>query len=363
MLRTLQLARQSVGLASPNPYVGAVLVDDSFKLIAEGKHIYAHVKHAEVVAIEAAGERARGAMLYLNLEPCCHTGRTGPCTEAIIRAGIKRVYAAMRDPNPRVAGQGMERLRAAGIEVREGLYESEAKQLNEAFAWFVRKGTPFVTLKAALSLDGKVAPPPETRRERGIYWISGPESRQHSQRLRQASDAIIVGVGTVIADDPLLTDRSDSMRRRPLLRVVLDSNLRLPLDSKLLSTAARDLLVVCARENDRASELRARGAEVIALPAEDGGVNLHTLLAELARRQIVSVIVEGGPHVHASFLQARLAHKIWLYYGPMFLGAGVPLLPCDVKLGEGVLQLAEVTRQKIGPDLAVEGYFRDPYGD
>src|SRR5271165_4506005 len=250
MHQALELARRGIALASPNPRVGAVVVSAEGKVVGRGSHTYDGVKHAEVLAIEAAAERAHGGTLYLNLEPCSHVGRTGPCVEAIITAGIKRVVAAMRDPNPLVAGRGFERLQAAGIEVVEGLYEAEARKLNEAFAKYIRHKTPFVTLKTAMTLDGKIAPPPgetDTPEALGASggWITSEEARAHVHEMRHANDAIMVGVGTVIADDPLLTDRTGLSRRRPLLRVILDSKLRLPIDSRVVKTAREDLIVIC----------------------------------------------------------------------------------------------------------------------
>ena len=243
--RALELARQGIGLTSPNPCVGAVIVDDSGNVLGEGFHTYGGVKHAEVLALEQAGEKARGATLYLNLEPCSHQGRTGPCCDAIIAAGIRRVVASMQDPNPLVSGKGFERLRNAGIAVASGILEEEAKPLNEAFAKYIRHHRPLVTLKAAMTLDGKIAPPPSESRNPtalgsgGVTggWITSEPARAHVQQLRHQNDAIMVGVGTIIADDPLLTDRSGRPRRRPLLRVIVDSRLRLPLDSRVVKTA------------------------------------------------------------------------------------------------------------------------------
>ena len=248
MQQALELARRGVALASSNPCVGAVLVAPSGEVVGRGTHTYEGRKHAEVLAIEQAVERARGATLYLNLEPCCHVGRTGPCTDAIIAAGIKRVFVAMRDPNPVVAGRGLGKLRAAGIQVHEKLCEPEARKLNEAFAKYIRHRIPFVTLKTAMTLDGKIAPPPgEPEAASGLApsggWITSEVARAHVHEMRHANDAIMVGVGTVIADDPLLTDRTSLARRRPLLRVILDSRLRLPLDSRVVKTAREDLIV------------------------------------------------------------------------------------------------------------------------
>src|SRR5580658_9851711 len=231
--RALDLARQGIGLASPNPYVGAVIVDAQGNIAGTGSYTYSGTKHAEVLALEAGGSKARGGTLYINLEPHAHQGRTPPCTDALIAAGIRRVVAAMPDPNPKVSGLGFEKLRAAGIQVEVGRLEAEACRLNEAFARYIRHGIPLVTLKAAMTLDGKIAPPRAgvTNRAGGTPaggWITGKAARAHVQQQRHQSDAILVGVGTILADDPLLTDRSGNPRRRPLLRVILDSHLRLP---------------------------------------------------------------------------------------------------------------------------------------
>jgi len=236
MQQSLELARSGIALASPNPRVGAVLVSPEGKIIGRGTHTYDGIKHAEVLAIEAAGGRTAGATLYVNLEPCSHTGRTAPCADAIVAAGVKRVVTAMRDPNPLVAGRGLARLQAAGVEVLEGLYEPEARKLNEAFAKYIRFKEPFVTLKTAMTLDGKIAPPPGDGVPTGTMgsmastggWITSEVARAHVHEMRHGNDAIMVGVGTIIADDPLLTDRTGLPRRRPLLRVILDSRLRLP---------------------------------------------------------------------------------------------------------------------------------------
>src|ERR1039458_4899621 len=241
MRRALDLARAGVGLASPNPAVGALVVDASGREVGAGTHTYDGVKHAEILALEQAGPAARGGTLYLNLEPCSHQGRTGPCAGAVIAAGISRVICSMEDPNPQVAGQGFAKLRASGIKVEIGLFQAEAKKLNESFAKYIRHGKPLVTLKSAMTLDGKIAdatrpgaepgsatPATEGARS-GYHWITGEVARAHVQQLRHQSDAILAGVGTVMADDPLLTDRSGLPRRRKLLRVILDSYLRIPL--------------------------------------------------------------------------------------------------------------------------------------
>ncbi len=386
MQQALELAREGIALASPNPCVGAVLVAPNGETVGRGTHTYEGRKHAEVLALEQAGSRAHGAGLYLNLEPCCHTGRTGPCTDAIIAAGIKRVFAAMRDPNPLVAGRGFAKLRAAGIEVHEGLCEPEARKLNEAFAKYIRHKTPFVTLKTAMTLDGKIAPPPgEPGAAPGLApggWITSEAARAHVHQMRHASDAIMVGVGTVIADDPLLTDRTGLPRRRPLLRVILDSRLRLPVDSRVVKTAREDLIVYCcfAEENKR-RELEARGVVVeqvpmrrspddgtllfpSASPTVDGRPELDRVMRNLGEREITSLIIEGGAMVNWAALAAGIVDKIFFYYAPKIL-AGTGSIP--FALGAGFQRMSEaawvqsLTLHRFGEDFAVEGYLRDPY--
>ena len=390
MQRALELARAGVARASPNPCVGAVLVDAAGKIVGEGSHTYEGRRHAEVLAIERAGTRARGATLYLNLEPCCHQGRTGPCTDAIIAAGIKRVFASMRDPNPLVAGQGLAKLRDAGIVVGEGICEADAKKLNEAFARYIRHKIPFVTLKTAMTLDGKIAPPPgEPATSAGLGpvapsggWITSESARAHVHEMRHANDAIMVGVGTVIADDPLLTDRTGLPRRRPLLRVILDSRLRLPLASRVVKTAREDLIVFCcfAEENKR-RELESRGVMVEQVPmrrlVEDGTIvfpggaptvdgrpDLERVMRSLGEREIISLIIEGGAMVNWAALSAGIVDKIFFYYAPKIL-AGTGSIP--FALGAGYQRISEaasvqsLTLHRFGEDFAVEGYLRDPY--
>src|ERR1017187_2736234 len=258
MRRALELARAGIGLVSPNPAVGAVVVDAPGREVGAGTHTYDGVKHAEVLALEQAGAAAGGGTLYLNLEPCSHQGRTGPCADAVIAGGISRVICSMEDPNPRVAGQGFAKLRASGIGVQVGLFEAEAKKLNESFAKYIRLGKPLVTLKSAMTLDGKIADATKPGAEpgsatsategarSGYHWITGEAARAHVQQLRHQNDAILAGVGTVMADDPLLTDRSGRPRRRKLLRVILDSYLRIPLQSRVIQSADHDVFVLCS---------------------------------------------------------------------------------------------------------------------
>ena len=336
--QALELAARGRGLASPNPLVGALIVDERGRIVGRGFHLYADRKHAEVLAIEEAGELARGNTLYLNLEPCSHTGRTGPCADAVIAAGIARVVCCMEDPNPMVAGRGFQKLRDAGIEVEVGILQAEARRLNESFAQYIRTGLPFVTLKAAMSLDGKIAgaamPQPQSEASSfpSASYVTGEAARRRVQEMRHASDAILVGVGTVVADDPLLTDRSDLQRRRPLLRVILDSYLRLPLTSRVIATAREDVVVFCsfAEENKRRA-LEARGVRVqqVAIEApvpgseplpHEGRPDLYRVLAALGAEQITSLLVEGGAAVNWACLRARLVDKLVLFYTPRIFG-------------------------------------------
>jgi diaminohydroxyphosphoribosylaminopyrimidine deaminase/5-amino-6-(5-phosphoribosylamino)uracil reductase len=374
--RALELAQKSFGLASPNPNVGAVLVDVEDKVVGEGFHTYEEKKHAEVLALEKAGEKARGATLYINLEPCCHHGRTGPCTEALIAAGIKRVVACTADPNPAVSGRGFARLRQAGIQVTSGVLEEEARPLNDAFAKYIRYHLPLVTLKAAMTLDGKIAPPPEELASAELPssgptggWITSDEARHHVQLLRHQHDAILVGVGTVIADNPLLTDRSGLPRRRPLLRVIVDSHLRLPLASRIVQTAKNDVLVFCSfAEEKRKQQLQDQGIQVeqVASAGPDGRPELQAICRRLAEREITSVMIEGGAMVNWAALASRTADKVFFYYSPKIL-AGTGSVPFAA--GPGFRKMSEAAQLKwlrlhrFGEDFAVEGYLRDPYLD
>jgi len=380
--QALELAARGQGLASPNPLVGAVVVDERGRIVGSGTHIFSELKHAEVLAIEQAGPLARGNTLYVNLEPCSHTGRTGPCADAVISAGIARVVCCMEDPNPLVAGKGFEKLRAAGIEVENGILEAEAKRLNESFAQFIRTGLPFVTLKAAMSLDGKIAGPAEPRLQRvgpsgsNPSYITGETARCRVHEMRHASDAILVGVGTVIADDPLLTDRSGLLRRRPLLRVILDSRLRLPLTSRVVETAQDDVVVFCsfAEENKRRA-LEARGVRVQQVEIEsatpgsqqlphEGRPDLYRVLGMLGSEQITSLLVEGGAVVNWACLRAHLVDKLMLFYTPRIFGpvGAVPWLAGENGLPPGVtLSTSQIAIERFGEDFAVEAYLRDPY--
>ena len=364
MEHALELARKGIGLASPNPMVGCILVREG-QIVGEGFHEYEKRDHAEIVALKSAGEKARGSTMYVTLEPCNHTGRTGPCTEAIIAAGVQRVVAATEDPNPVNSGRGFERLRAAGIEVFTGPGEEEARTLNEAFGFWIRTKIPFVTLKSALTLDGQLALPQAAKKSGKRYeheWITSEESRAEVQRMRHASDALLTGIGTILADNPLLTDRSGLPRRRRLLRVVLDSKLSLPLKSRLVQTADDDLLVFTNEAGDsrKARALQKAGVEVVSVSSRSGRINPKAVLGELGRREILSVLLEAGPTLNGAALAAGIVNKLFLFYAPKISGnARVPFAIAP-KLDLPPLQ--RVRTHLFGPDIAIEGYLLDAYG-
>lgn len=390
MRQALDLARRGTSLTSPGARVGAVIVDSAGAVVGSGSYIYDGVKHAEVLALEQAGAKARGSTIYLNLEPHCHQGRTPPCTDALIAAGIQRVVASMADPNPKVAGKGFAQLRAAGIQVETGLLESEALRLNEAFARYILTRRPLITLKSGMTLDGKIAPPPGDSVNPSALgatgatggWITSVEARTHVQELRHESDAIMVGVGTIIADDPLLTDRTGRPRRRPLMRAVLDSRLRLPLDSRLVKTVKDDVLVFCSfAEEKKKRALEERGIRVEQVPlachpitqraralgtpgSSDGRPDLKVVAARLGQMEITSLLIEGGALVNWAALAAGVVDKVFLYYAPKILaGSGsVPFAGGEgfQRLNEAA-QVKDVTLHRFGEDFAVEGYLRDPY--
>jgi diaminohydroxyphosphoribosylaminopyrimidine deaminase / 5-amino-6-(5-phosphoribosylamino)uracil reductase len=373
--RALDLACKGVGLTSPNPCVGAVVVEMNGEVAGEGFHTYEGVKHAEILALEQAGERARDATLYINLEPCSHVGRTAPCTDVLIATGIKRLVACMEDPNPAVSGKGFERLREAGIEVTSGIFQEEARAMNEWFAKYIRQRTPLVTLKAAMTLDGQIAPSArESHNPTALVaasatrgWITSEAARAHVHELRHQHDAILVGVGTVIADDPLLTDRSGRARRRPLLRVILDSRLRLPLYSRVVQTANNDVLVLCSfAEEKRKQQLQQHGIRVLQIPVGNpqGRPDLAAVAGYLGQIEITSLLIEGGAMVNWAALAADIVDKVFFYYAPKIL-AGTGSVP--FARGEGFVRISDaayvhsIKLHRFGEDFAVEGYLRDPY--
>jgi diaminohydroxyphosphoribosylaminopyrimidine deaminase/5-amino-6-(5-phosphoribosylamino)uracil reductase len=362
MQHALALARRGEALASPNPMVGAVLVHNG-RAVGEGYHTYDRLKHAEVLAIESAGKRARGATLYINLEPCVHRGRTGPCTDAIIAAGVRRVVAAMRDPNPKVSGRGFSKLRAAGITVEVGLREPEAKRLNEAFARWITSQRPFVTLKTAMTLDGAISWPP-ARHGRNQMWITSPQSRKEVQHLRHASDAVLTGIGTILADDPLLSDRTGRPRRRPLFRVVLDSVLRMQPDSKFAKSAKGDVLVFTSHKTiePRANALRKMGMEVVRVKQKGDILDWIAVLHQLGKRDVQSVLIEAGTRVNSSAVITRAVDKLVVFINKRSAGLGGK--PWATKAAARRMKnLRDVETRLVGPDECYTGYFRDVYGN
>src|SRR5579864_2576095 len=360
MEHALALARKSLGLASPNPHVGCVIVRDG-QIVGEGFHQYEWRDHAEIVALKSAAAKARGATLYVNLEPCNHTGRTGPCSEAIIAAGVHRVVAAMQDPNPATSGRGLARLRGANIDITCGVLEDDARRLNEAFACWIRTKKPFSTLKSALTLDGQLALPKSQQRKKKRTWITSEESHAEVQRMRHASDALLTGIGTILADDPLLTDRSGLPRRKRLLRVILDAKLRLPVTSRIVQTADDDLLVFTAAplKSIRARRLQKEGIEVQHARAMRGRIDLNAVLTELGKREILSVLLESGPTLNGAALSAGAVHKLMLFYAPKF--AGETDVPFAHIVAPSQTPLPTLRVQQFGPDVALEAYLQDVY--
>jgi len=354
----LEAAREGTGEASPNPLVGSVVVREG-EVVGRGTHRYALRKHGEVVALEDAGARARGATVYVNLEPCSHFGRTPPCVDALREAGVARVVASMQDPAPYVNGRGFAMLREAGIDVEVGPERRAAELLNERYVRYITSGRPFVHLKLATTLDGRVATGSGASK-----WITGSGAREASQELRRAYDAILVGVRTAVADDPVLTYRGGAPKRAPLVRCVLDPDLRLPLSGRLAATAREAPVVVYARESAAAASadaLWAAGVEVVRVADAAGSLDLTGVLEDLGRRQVNGLIVEGGAETAGSFVDARLVDKVTFYVAPKVLGGrdslgavgGRPRLSLDE-----ALELRDVTTRRLGDDLEVTGYPR-----
>ena len=359
--RALDLAQRGVALAHPNPMVGAVLVKNG-SVVGEGFHAYDRRDHAEIVALKKAGRKAAGASLYVTLEPCCTSGRTGPCTKAIIAARIKNVYAAMEDPNPAVAERGFAELRRAAIRVH--LLENfgaRAATLNEDFAKWIRTGLPFVTLKTALTLDGQIA-----SLAGSTTWITSAASLAEVQRLRHQADVLLTGIGTVLADDPRMSDRTGLPRRRRLLRAIVDSRLRMPLRSKLVKSAEGDLIVFT---NQRADSPKARalvrtGVEVFQVRSRNGHVDLHAVIRELGRREMLNVLLEAGAELNGAALQSGIVDKMILFYAPKLMGTGgVPMARIPSKWFPKSPVLKNISVKTCGLDFVVQGYFHDVYRD
>jgi diaminohydroxyphosphoribosylaminopyrimidine deaminase/5-amino-6-(5-phosphoribosylamino)uracil reductase len=377
LTRALALAREAIAFASPNPTVGCVLTHD-VTVLGEGAHLYDAFDHAEIAALKQAATHyhdIHGATAYVTLEPCSHHGRTGPCADALIAAGITRCVIATVDPNPLVSGRGIARLRAANIDVLltepASPLAQQARQLNDAFAHFIQHRRPFVTLKAALSVDGKLAPPPSTRTATAPHWVTGTAARGDAQHLRHAFDAILTGIGTVLADNPSLTDRTHLPRRRPLLRIILDSDLRTPLDSTLVTTADDDLLIFTSHSvpADREQALLARGAQVHRLPMHNGHLDLHAALDLLAARNLTSVLIEAGSLLNSSLLRANLVDKLVLYYAERELGPDAVPFAANFDSPYALQQrLTHTTRTSFPSDVTpntedirITGYLHDPW--
>jgi diaminohydroxyphosphoribosylaminopyrimidine deaminase / 5-amino-6-(5-phosphoribosylamino)uracil reductase len=363
MQRALELARRGIALTSPNPAVGCVLLDRAGQVAGEGWHEYDLLDHAEVIALKVAaqhaGERLRGGTAYVTLEPCNHTGRTGPCSEALIAAGLARVVAATIDPNPAVAGRGTERMRAAGLEVTLGVCQAQSRCLNEGFARWSQHKRPLVLLKVAMTLDGRIAPPAGLQAAREPYWITSEAARAAVQPLRWKADAALTGVDTVLADDPMLTDRSGLRRRRPLLRVVLDSALRMPLDSKMVATAHNDLVIfTVSKERARIDALEQRGVRVEVLPAESGRVPLGKVLDKLGEEGILTLLTETGTRLNTALLAGDLVDRVHLFVSPQIMGSDA--VPAFRGMPHA-LRMAEVEVERYENDLGLCSLLKDPW--
>ena len=363
MRRALELARRGIGVTSPNPAVGCIILDRAGQVVGEGWHEYDLLDHAEIVALREAtahaGDRVHGGTAYVTLEPCNITGRTPPCTDALIKSGVARVVTATIDPNPAVAGHGLEALRAAGIEVALGPCQAEARRLNEGFARWIQHQRPFVLMKVAMTLDARIAPPPAQQTPHAPYWITSELARAAVQPLRWAADATMVGVDTVLADDPWMTDRSGLRRRRPLLRIVLDSALRMPLDCKLVSTAQNDVVVFTVSHDEaRAAELRNRGVRVEILDAEAGRVPLDKVLLKLGEEGVLTLLTETGTRLNTAFLAAGLVDRLHLFIAPQIMGSDA--VPAFRGMPQFV-HMNDVEIERYGDDLGLSSLLIDPW--
>jgi diaminohydroxyphosphoribosylaminopyrimidine deaminase/5-amino-6-(5-phosphoribosylamino)uracil reductase len=377
MQRALELAQRGIGVTSPNPAVGCVILDRAGQVAGEGWHEYDLLDHAEVAALKVArqhaGERLQGGTAYVTLEPCNHTGRTGPCTQALIEAGLSRVVAATIDPNPAVAGHGLDHLRGAGLQTSVGTCEAEARRLNEGFARWSQHRRPLVLMKVAMTLDGRIAPPAGQHTPGEPFWITNESSRAVVQKLRWQADAALTGVDTVLADDPLFTDRSGLRRRRPLLRVVLDSALRLPLEAKIVASAQDDLVVfTVSNDQARIAALRNRGVRVESLAPdagvpgdrssspgrEAGRVPLAQVLDKLGEEGILTLLTETGTRLNTALLAAGLVDRVHLFVSPQIMGSdAVPAFRGMTP----VIPMEEVEVERYGNDLGLCSLLKDPW--
>jgi diaminohydroxyphosphoribosylaminopyrimidine deaminase/5-amino-6-(5-phosphoribosylamino)uracil reductase len=363
MQRALELARRGIAVTSPNPAVGCVILDRAGQVAGEGWHEYDLVDHAEVIALKVAaqhaGNRLLGGTAYVNLEPCNHTGRTGPCTEALIASRLRRVVAATIDPNPAVAGHGSDRMRAAGIDVTLGVCQAEARRLNEGFARWSQHKRPLVLMKVAMTLDGRIAPPPGVHAPYQPYWVTCEAARAAVQPLRWQADAALTGVDTVLADDPMLTDRSGLRRRRPLLRVVLDSALRMPLDSKMVATAQKDVVIfTVSKDEARIHALQSRGVRVEVLAAEAGRVPLSKVLDKLGEEGILTLLTETGTRLNTALLAAGLVDRVHLFVSPQLMGSDA--VPAFRGMAHPI-RMAEVEVERYDNDLGLCSLLKDPW--
>ncbi len=359
MRMACDLARRGWGRTSPNPMVGAVLVKGG-RVVATGWHRRCGGPHAEVEALRRAGTAARGAVLYVTLEPCGHHGRTPPCVEALVAAGVAEVVVGMPDPNPLMRGRSLRRLRRAGITVRVGVLRRDLERLNEAYITFMTRGRPFILAKIGQTLDGRIA-----LRDGRSRWITSAPARRRGRSLRDGCDAILVGVGTVIADDPALLP---SRRGKRLKKIILDPRLRTPSDARLFEgTPTEDIVLAAGPEAPaaRREALRRRGVDVIICPRGAEGLDLHRLMEELGRRRVVSVLVEGGGRALGGLLQARLVDKMAVFLAPRIIGDAEAVSSAVGRRCEGmedILDLKDVRIERVGPDILVEGYPRYPRG-
>ena len=350
----MDLAEQGVGFVSPNPLVGCVITDANGGIVGEGFYRKDQITHAEVIALQRAGERARGGTAYVSLEPHDHQGQTSPCTDALIDAGIARVVCPIEDPNPLVSGRGFQKLRDAGVEVVTGVLAAEAERQNEKFICWHQKQRPFIHLKLAMSLDGRISLGPSVS-----TTLSGGDARQRVHKLRHEHDAILVGGNTAAVDDPSLTDRSGLERRRPLVRVVLDNSLQIGETSKLVTTASRTPTLVFTNSRDEAKIERLRSAGVEIIKLEIGGRDLRGVLQELRERDLQSVLVEGGSEIAGAFVDARLVDKVTFIYSPIILGGRIAPNAIGGSGAESLtsaLKLTDITIRQLGEDLELTGY-------
>ncbi len=359
MKAALRLARKGAGRVSPNPMVGAVLIKKG-AVVGKGFHRYFGGPHAEVNAIADAGPAARGADLYLNLEPCCHTGKTPPCVDLIIQHGIRRVFVGMVDPNPAVRGKGIAKLKKNGIHVEAGILEKDCAQLNEAFIKYITEGLPFTIMKAAASLDGRLA-----TRTGDSRWITSEASRKHAHRMRARVDAVMVGAGTVLADDPELTVRMGVAAQRHPARIVVDDGLRISPKHRLLSPDAPSPVIIATAEgreqSKKAGALRRCGAQIIGIPCRGKKLDLIVLFKKLAGSGIASILLEGGGALHASALESGLVDKIMIFYAPRIIGGekAIPMVAgCGSDTVHNAIAVHDLTAKRIGADILLQGYIR-----